>query len=203
MVKICGKRRSSMHAFDFILVLFSFVYAAAITHLLSTAGEIIIAAKRIRLSWFNAGWMSVALLFACAWWIGLWDLHAVTYWDIGSVAFYFSVAAGIYLYARMVSPRIPEKGEIDLQAFHIEEGRKYLIAYAVLAWVTVVTNAVLGHANGISQWTQQNVVIVPMAMATVVAAIFIEKSWVQSLALAIQIGGWIWYFVALQTALSG
>ena len=30
-----------MHAFDFILVLFSFVYAAAVTHVLSTAGEII------------------------------------------------------------------------------------------------------------------------------------------------------------------
>ena len=44
-----------MHAFDFILVLFSFVYAAAVTHLISTAGEIIIASRRIRLSWFNAG----------------------------------------------------------------------------------------------------------------------------------------------------
>ena len=44
-----------MHAFDFILVLFSFVYAAAVTHVLSTAGEIIIASKRTRLSWFNAG----------------------------------------------------------------------------------------------------------------------------------------------------
>jgi hypothetical protein len=30
-----------VHAFDFILVLFSFVYAAAVTHVLSTAGEII------------------------------------------------------------------------------------------------------------------------------------------------------------------
>jgi hypothetical protein len=192
-----------MHAFDFILVLFSFVYAAAITHLLSTAGEIIIAAKRIRLSWFNAGWMLVGLLFACAWWIGLWDLHAVTYWDIGSVAFYFSVVAVFSLYARMVSPRILEKGEIDLQTFHIEEGRKYLIVYAILAWVTVVTNAVLGHVNGISQWPQQNIVIVPMALATGVAAVFIKKAWVQGAVLALQIGGWIWYFVALQTALSG
>jgi len=33
-------------------VLLSFVYAAAVTHVLSTAGEIIIASKRIRLSWF-------------------------------------------------------------------------------------------------------------------------------------------------------
>jgi hypothetical protein len=121
-----------MHAFDFILVLFSFVYAAAVTQLLSTAGEIIIASKRIRLSWFNAGWMLVALLFTCAWWIGLWDLHVVKSWDIGSIAFYFSIAAGIYLNARLVSPRIPETGEIDLQRFHSEEGRKYLIAYTIL-----------------------------------------------------------------------
>jgi hypothetical protein len=49
-----------MHAFDFILVPLSFVYAA-VTHVLSTAGEIIIAFKRIRLSWFNAGCMFVAL----------------------------------------------------------------------------------------------------------------------------------------------
>jgi hypothetical protein len=39
-----------MHAFDFILVLLCFVYAAAVTvtYVLSTAGESIIASKRIR-----------------------------------------------------------------------------------------------------------------------------------------------------------
>jgi len=192
-----------MHAFDFILVLFSFVYAAAVTHLISTAGEIIIASKRIRLSWFNAGWMLVALLFTCAWWIGLWDLHAVRSWDIGSIAFYFSMAAGIYLYARLVSPRIPEKGEINLQRFHSEEGRKYLIAYTILGAVTVLANAKLGQAAGASQWPAQNMVIAPMTIVTGVAAIFINSNWVQILALVIQIGGWIWYFAALQTALSG
>ena len=139
-----------MHAFDFILVLFSFVYAAAVTHLISTAGEIIIASKRIRLSWFNAGWMLAVLLFTCAWWIGLWDLHAVASWGVGSIAFYFSMASGIYLLARLVSPRIPERGEIDLQRFHSEEGRKYLISYTILGVVTVVTNAVLGQVAGAS-----------------------------------------------------
>jgi hypothetical protein len=56
-----------MHAYDFILILLSFVYAAAVTQLLSTVGEITIASKRLRLSWLNAGWMSAALLFTCAW----------------------------------------------------------------------------------------------------------------------------------------
>jgi hypothetical protein len=192
-----------MHAYDFILILFSFVYAAAITHILSTAGEIIIAAKRVRLSWFNAGWMCGALLFTCAWWIGLWDLHAVTVWSVGSIAFYFSVAAGIYLNARLVSPRIPERGEIDLRAFHTDEGRKYLVCYAILSVVTIITNAGLGHGGSAAQWPAQNTVIVPMAIATVLAAIFIRNPWVQGSAVVIQILGWLWYFIRLQSALSG
>ena len=149
-----------MHAYDFILILFSFVYAAAVTHLLSTVGEIIIASKRLRLSWLNAGWMLAALLFTCAWWIGLWDLHVANTWGVGSVALYFCIAAGIYLQARLVSPRIPERGEFDLQAFHSEEGRKYLIAYALPSWVTVAVNAVIGQSNGLLQWSAQNMVIV-------------------------------------------
>ena len=192
-----------MHAYDFILILFSFVYAAAVTHLLSTVGEIIIASKRLRLSWLNAGWMLAALLFTCAWWIGLWDLHVAKTWGVGSIAFYFSIAAGIYLQARLVSPRIPERGELDLQAFHSEEGRKYLIAYALLSWVTVVVNAVIGQGNGLLQWSAQNMVIVPMALVTSVAAIFIRHTWIQYVALAVQIGGWILYFTFLQSALSG
>lgn len=192
-----------MHAYDFILILFSFVYAAAVTQLLSTAGEIIIASRRIRLSWLSAGWMLAALLFTCAWWIGLWDLHVVARWDVGSIAFYFLVAAGIYLLARLVSPRIPDEHALDLHAFHAEQGRKYLVAYAVLSWVTVGVNAVLGQANGIAQWSEQNTVIVPMAVATSLAAIFIRVAWVQYLALAIQIAGWVVYFAWLQSALVG
>jgi hypothetical protein len=192
-----------MRAYDFILVLFSFVYAAAVTHVLSTAGEIIIASKRVRLSWINAGWMCAALLFTCAWWIGLWDLHTVTVWSVGAIAFYFSVAAGIYLNARLVSPRIPERGEIDLRAFHTDEGRKYLLAYTILSVATIITNAGLGQGGSAMQWPAQNFVIIPMTVATAIAAIFIRKPWVQASAVAIQIMGWLWYFAKLQSALSG
>ena len=192
-----------MHAYDFILVLFSFVYAAAITHILSVAGEIIIASKRIRFSWLNAGWMCAALLFACAWWIGLWDLHTVNAWSVGSIAFFFSVASGIYLNARLVSPRIPEKGEIDLRAFHAEEGRKYLTAYTVLSVLTVITNAGLGQGGSAVQWPAQNMVIIPMTVATGLAAIFIRQPWIQAAAVSMQILGWLLYFTKLQSGLSG
>jgi hypothetical protein len=192
-----------MHAYEFVLLLFSFVYAASVTHILSVAGEIIIASKRVHLSWFNAGWMCAALLFTCAWWIGLWDLHTVEVWRVGSIAFYFLVAAGIYLNARLVSPRIPERGEIDLREFHVQEGRKYLVAYTVLSVVTIITNAGLDQSGSAMQWPAQNLVIVPMTVATGIAAIFVTKAWIQAVAVAIQLLGWLWYFVKLQSALSG
>ena len=156
-----------MHAYDFILVLLSFVYAAAVTHLLSA------------------------------------DLHTASVWSVGTIAFYFSVAAGIYLNARLVSPRIPETGDIDLAAFHADEGQKYLVAYGVLLLVSIVTNAGLGPGGSGMQWSAQNTIIIPMAVATGIAATFIRKPWVQASALAVQILGWLWYFAELQSALSG
>lgn len=115
----------------------------------------------------------------------------------------FSVAAGIYLNARLVSPRISEQGEIDLRAFHSYQGRKYLIAYTVLSMVTIITNAGLGQGSGAVQWPAQNFVIIPMTVATGIAAIFITRPWVQAFAVVIQIVGWLWYFARLQSALSG
>lgn len=82
--------------------------------------------------------------------------------------------------ARLVAPRIPEQGEIDLAEFHRQEGRKYLVAYTLLSWVTVAVNALLGEAVGILQWPEQNLVIVPMAAATTLAAIFVNRGRVQS-----------------------
>lgn len=112
--------------------------------------------------------MCAALLFTCGWWIGLSDLHTVAVWSGGSVTFYFSVAAGIYLNVRLMSPRLPERGEIDPRAFHGDEGR----------------NAGLGQGGSASQWPAQNIVIIPMTIATATAAILIRHLWVQAFAVA-------------------
>ena len=42
-----------------------------------------------------------------------------------------------------------------------------------------------------------------MTVATGIAAVFIEKAWVQAFAVAVQLLGWLWYFAKLQSALSG
>src|SRR6185369_12666530 len=125
-----------MHAFDYISVLFSFVYAAGVVHVLATAGDIAIAFNRIRFSWLNAGWMLASLLAVAAWWIGVWDLRGIGVWTMPSVGFFFAVACLMYLEVRLVCPRIVGDGEADLISFHLTEGRKYVGAYCLIMVVT-------------------------------------------------------------------
>ena len=111
-----------MHAFDYVIVLFSFVYAAAVTHVLATIGDLIIAGRRVRISWLNLGWMANALVSILAWWMGTWELRAVRAWDSSFLVFNFAMAGALYLVVRLVCPPIPAEGDVDLTAGTIRVG---------------------------------------------------------------------------------
>jgi hypothetical protein len=192
-----------MHAFDFILVLFSFVYAAAVTQILSSAGEIVIEAKRITLSLINAGWMLVSLLAICSWWISFWDMRTIKVWTVANIGFEFGAAAAFYILARMVSPRIPTAGELDLQRFHTEEGRKYLALYAVLMALSIAANIYYGQASAAVELLSQNAACIPMLLAAATAAVFVRNRTVQVGALVVELAAWVWYYGALQNPLAG
>ena len=190
-----------MHAFDYISVLFSFVFAAAAVHVLATAGDIVIALNRIRISWLNAGWMLASLVAVAAWWIGVWDLRTIGVWTMPFIGFFFGVGCLLYLLVRLVCPRIPSDGPIDLVAFHRTEGRKYLSADFLLCLLTIGTNTYF--AGGVPTWGTQNIAIIPMAMTSLAAAVFISVRWVQVGALLVRLAIWIWYFAALQPPMAG
>jgi hypothetical protein len=190
-----------MHAFDFVVLFFSFVYAAAVAHVLATTGEIVIAAKRIKISWLNAGWMLASLFLTCSWWIGFWDLHEIKVWPIGLVGIFFFIASAIYVLTRMVCPRIPHDGNLDIVAFHQEEGRKYTAAYAAVAAITVIINTAFASLGG--EWLAQNLAVIPMVIAAVLAALFVRTTWVQFVAIGVELLSWGAYFVFLQKPIAG
>ena len=67
--------------------------------------------------------------------------------------------------------------------------------------VTVATNAFFAAGSPI--WMTQNYAVIPMALSSLAAAIFVSVRAVQLAAVAIQLAMWIWYFAALQPPLSG
>lgn len=188
-----------MRAFDFIMTLYSFVYALAVAQILSTVGDMIRAGKRLRFSWLNAGWMLNILLTIVAWWLSLWDLRSNTTWPMVTVLVLFAVACLLYVLARMVSPPIPAEGTVDLQRYHLEDGRKYAGLFAAECALTIGT--VFLYGAGTKDWFTTNWATLP-TMAAAIAAATTNNRWVQAGALLVILPLWAWYFATLQSALS-
>lgn len=188
-----------MRAFDFVMTLYSFVYALGVAQILSTVGDMIRAGKRVRFSWLNAGWMLNVLLAIVAWWLSMGDLQAEAAWPMLTVLVFFGVACLLYVLARMVSAPIPAHGSVDLQRYHLEEGRKYAGLFAVECALTIGAVFLYGSAN--QNWLSSNFATLPTMAASIAAAIT-DNHWVQSVAVIVILIMWGWYFATLQGALS-
>ena len=197
-VAATGQRDTIMHAFDFVMTLYSFVYALGVAQILTTVGDMIRAGKRIRFSWLNAGWMLNILLAIVAWWLSLWDLSADASWPMFNVLVFFVVACLLYVLARMVSAPIASEGIVDLQRYHLEEGRKYAGLFAVECAITV--GIVFLYGSTTQNWVATNWATLPM-MAASIAAASTNNRWVHSAALTVIMVLWIGYFATLQGAL--
>lgn len=188
-----------MRAFDFVMTLYSFVYALGVAQILSTVGDMIRAGERLRFSWLNALWMLNVLLAIVAWWLSLWDLRAEERWPMVTVLVLFAVACLLYVLARMVSAPIPEEGTVDLRRYHEAEGRKYAAVFAVECAFTIGSVFLYGSAS--QNWIASNLATVPTLVASVAAALT-NNRWVQSGAIIVIMLMWGWYFATLQGALS-
>ncbi len=187
-----------MRAFDFVMTLYSFVYALGVAQILATVGDMVRAGKRLRFSWLNAGWMLNILLAIVAWWLSLWDLRAEANWPMLTVLVFFAVACLLYLLARLVSAPIAQEGVVDLRLYHQQEGRKYAAVFTVEVALTISTVFLYGSSS--QNWIASNEASWPTLAASVAAAITGNR-WVQAAALLVILAMWVWYYATLQSAL--
>lgn len=64
--------------FQHVTVLVSFIFAIALTHVFSSASQLILARERVRFSWLLSVSMLNAALGVIINWLGLWDLQLQT-----------------------------------------------------------------------------------------------------------------------------
>lgn len=188
-----------MRAFDFVMTLYSFVYALGVAQILATVGDMVRAGKRLRFSWLNAGWMLNVLLAIVAWWLSLWDLRTESSWPLPTVLVFFAVACLLYLLARLVSAPIGQEGVVDLRRYHQAEGRKYAALFAVETALTISTVFLYGSSS--QNWIASNEASWPTLAASLAAAMTGNR-WVQAAALIVIMAMWVWYYVTLQSALA-
>jgi hypothetical protein len=177
--------------FEHVTVLLSLVYVVALTHLLSSGTELLIARKRVRFSGLYLAWTVIALVVLLGNWLAFWGLSALKHWSVAEVLVQFLTA--IIQYFTCSTLRVNEtQGEepIDLPA--IFEDRRPVIFGAFLGLVLIAMFENWWDRNNLTgfdakTWIGEDLALVPMAVG-VVAAGWMRLKWLQWTAAAVVLG---------------
>jgi hypothetical protein len=169
-----------MTAFDHVVLLLSFVYALALTHLLSRVGAII--AERDRVNWAGSGLMWLAMangaLNLVVNWIALLWYRNQTDWTLLDVVTQLSMAIVLYFWCYLTVPDVRDEGTVELAAHFWKQRRAlYAVALAVCA-VAFVDNLEYLKTPSASTVLLSNAIDLALVVP-VLAAFLTPARWVQ------------------------
>jgi hypothetical protein len=167
-----------MTAFDHVVVLLSFVYAFAFTHLLSRIGEIINGRERVVWS----GLLAVAVINAAfnllINWLAILGYRNQTDWTLLDVLVQLSMAVSLYFWCYVALPDVPKSGTIDLEAMYWRQRRPlYIVALCALVAAFAENLEYLKTPNA-SIAFQSNVGVIA-ATIPVLLALLRKERWAQ------------------------
>jgi hypothetical protein len=117
--------------FQHVTVLVSFIFAIALTHVFSSASQLLLARDRVRFSALLALSMVNAALGVIINWLGLWDLQNLKHWSLGEVLLQLGWVVPNYFSCSLVAMPVSESGPLDMSAFF--ERQRRIIFSATLA----------------------------------------------------------------------
>lgn len=181
-----------------VSVLLSFVYAIALTHLLTSATELIWARERVRFSGLLVIWMVIPALALVINWLSFGELSGLKHLGIAEALIQFAAAISQYFTCSLISIRPKEEAVIDLPAFFEQQRRILMAAYIALCAVAMIINyRDARFTTGLTpnSWIAENAGVVAM-IVTVAFAGWAKPLWLQWVA-AIGMLGLTFYFLAL------
>ena len=123
--------------FEQVTVLLSFVYAIALTHLLSSANELVLERNRVRFSGLYSLWMANALLILVVNWLSFWGLHSIKVWTVSQILLQFALGIVQYFTCSLLSIRPTSLEPIDVGAL-FEQRRAILSSAFVGIWIVSI-----------------------------------------------------------------
>jgi hypothetical protein len=140
-----------MSSFEYLSVLVSIILGLGLTHLLSSARDLIQQRAGIHFHWLPLVWAALILLSQIEWWWGLFEVRARTEWNFFSFLFLLLSPVSMYLTAGIVLPQGAD-GVRDLQRYYFDNHR-WLFS---LAGLTNLLDAIRALASGL-EWIDARV----------------------------------------------
>lgn len=157
--------------FELVTVLLSFVFAIALTHLLTSSTELVWARNRLVFSGLQALWMLSAALSILVNWIGLEPLHAIRNWSVSEIEIQFVAAVVQYYTCSLISMRPKEEGLVDMPMFYERERPAIFTAYSAMMVISMFQNWWDQKTFGVSNFDllKANALVLVMLAMTITA----------------------------------
>ena len=165
--------------FEQINVFMSFVFALAMTHILSTAARLVLARDRVIVSGPFVIWMLNALLLLLTNWLALGNFREVTHWTPASVMTLFVIALTLYSICASMAIKVHESGPVDMPAFFADNRLVIFGAWAVGRLSVMVANFVFRDLTPVgTAWMKADATILA-GLAVIAVAAFAKPKWLQ------------------------
>jgi hypothetical protein len=179
-------------AFEHVITLLSFIYALALTHLLSRVGALTLARERVRFSGLQALVTVNAVGQVFLTWLAIRDSRGRADVDLITVVVGFAYAISVYLFCAAAAPEAAD-GPIDLDAFYWRNRRVFYGFYALSVVAALAASfSVLGTPNQGTFLGRELLTLMffaPCALAIAVPARWAQ--WVSGVGLLAVTVGWL------------
>lgn len=164
--------------FEHVTILLSFVFAIALSHILTSTTELIWARDRVRISWLQILWMFNALIGLIIGWVGMFYLSKQPHWDMAEIIINFTGAVIQYFSCSLLSIRPKDEGIVDMPAF-FERQRPYIMsAFMAMMLMGLFENwwdrDLLAGPLG---WLSEEIAVIPMVVFSAMG--FAPRRWLQ------------------------
>jgi hypothetical protein len=145
--------------FQHVSVLVSFIFAIALTHVFSSASQLLLARDRVRFSALLAVSMLNAALGVIINWLSLWDLQNIKHWSLGEVVLQLGWVIPNYFSCSLVAMPYSESGLLDMPAF-FERQRRIIfsatLALCVMASLEIYLTATISKDGSLTTGSAPN-----------------------------------------------
>ena len=185
-----------MTAFDFLLILLSFVFALALGHVLTSAGRLMVARHRVRFSGLLALAMLNAVTTVYISWLAMWDFRDTQGIDLYAVTNFFVSSVLIYIFCMGASPEPADEGEVDMEAFFWAQHRFFYGAFSVLIVTFIASTVVYLRTSQPHLFVEQAASNLPFLAAGLIGMIARNRrvQWVVGIALFVMSVAWTMTF---------
>jgi len=167
--------------FQHVAVLVSFIFAIALTHVFSSASQLILARERVRFSWLLSVSMLNAALGVIINWLSLWQLGNLKHWTLGEVLLQLGWVIPNYFSCSLVAMPYTESGVLDMATF-FERQRRVIFSATVALWAMSSLATYLDRSNfegwKPNDWIGAEVYGLPLGICAVLAG-WARPRWLQ------------------------